>query len=276
MSPLYSSMAPSCASVLIDRNRRKVINTVQCLPEALVSLIAEYDASLASQPLMLKLKPGQNGTAAELNGLIIRAIAEVLTSAQADPVIKRTVLVNAILFDYVRELNNIMDDIRSRNQIINLDNVDLSNLPTGADDSPDADWPMPEQRGRFFMPASSLNLSRVSAVHANFSRSNLTCMNLRGANLTAAVFTFVSMTRTCLIDANLYGARFDHTRFVMCSATGMVTNDSGLITKAWRSNDNTTIKLDGLHTSHPHNLVLQEIVLHPDQDLLKACRCIIA
>jgi len=272
MYPLHSSTASS--RPLIDRNRRDLIDgALTCLPGTLVELIAEYDTSLALQPLVIKA--GQSFFSTGLNGLIIRAIEEVLTSAQADPVIKRKVLVNAILFGYVDELNYILDDIRRKNLIINLDHIDLSNLPMGTNDQDDADRQLLAEGVRFLTAVTSLKLTRVSAVHANFSHSALNYMNLRGANLTAAVFSHATFTRTCLIDANLYGAQFDHTRFVMCSATGLVTNDHGLIAKAWRSHDNLTVRLDGLHTTRLRDLVLEEITLKPDHNLFKGCCCTI-
>jgi len=233
-------------ALILDTDRRAQIDESlnSKFPSDLVGLIADYDISLASQPL--RVDDRGNLIDSDENRAIRSAIREALLSADIDPKIKRQIFINAAQFQFQREFQILLSELRGLRVPVNLDNTDLSHLVL---------------KGIYIDQARAvdINLSGSIIEGCNFSQVNLTNANLKGATL----------RNVGLFQSDLYGAQFERTQFIRCAATNLITNDTHLHNLAYMAR--TVVYLNGTHTTKSSHLQVSRTSLRVPLTFIPQC-----
>jgi len=235
---LWQTPSVSQPAIVEDcRRKERIAESLPIFPPELVDLVEDYLSCLTLAVLPLQVNERRVLIKSEKNQDIRSAIVDVLTSGQADPKIKRQIIVNVMQYKYQREFRILIEELQTMNMQVNLDNTDLSNL---------------RLTGIYLVNVSAVNLdlSASTLIFANFSDAVLTNANLEGT-------TFID---SVLINADLYGAHIDQTNFFWCSAQDLITSDTELSTITVMSDSDLFLK--GIHTTKKSQFQFRSIALN--------------
>jgi len=196
----------------------KVVPEFPLVVSDLISQMAIPDFSLATR--QLELDSNDHAIANEANQQIINNIEFALTSpsTECEPHIKEKIFFNAT--DFVHSLGyyryllkpylvQIVDDLQTREQQINLDSVALTDLN--------------------LCSPTHINLKGVSAKGASFHNIAMDSLNMECGDFTGARFVNVCLARANLAQAIFTDATLLNIWFEITAASELISNQSGMV-----------------------------------------------